>query len=127
MRVYLNLVTKTNYSITPFFAQLKLRELFFQKEKNEVVNTSITDYLIKYGNTIDIASFAEKIKATQTEKIYLLWCNGKFCIDKLSDEEMSGMTFHSIKNGLSNGVYTVKATLGKNITTKKVVTCNGTN
>ena len=97
--VYLNLVTKTNYSITPFFAQLKLRELFFQKEKNEVVNTSITDYLIKYGNTIDIASFAEKIKATQTEKIYLLWCNGKFCIDKLSDEEMSGMTFHSIKNG----------------------------
>lgn len=32
-----------------------------------------------------------------------------------------------IKNGLSNGVYTVKATLGKNITTKKVVTCNGTN
>ena len=96
---YLKSVTSTTYSITPFFTQLKNRELFFQKEKNVVVNTSITDYLTQYGHTINIAAFSEKVKATQTEKIYLLWCNGKFNLDKLADEEMSDMTFHSIKNG----------------------------
>jgi hypothetical protein len=99
LQVYLKSVTSTKYHITPFFAQLKSRELFFKKEKNSVVNTSIRDYLTKYGNTINIETFSEKVKATQSEKIYLLWCNGKFCLDRLSDEEMSGMTYHSIKNG----------------------------
>lgn len=96
---YLKSVTSTNYFITPFFAQLKAQELVFQKEKNVVVNDSITDYLTRYGHTIDITTISEKIKATQTNKIYLLWENGKFCIDKLSNTEMSGMKFHSIRNG----------------------------
>lgn len=99
LQLYLKNVTSTKYTITPFFAQLKTRELFFQKEKNEVVNASITDYLTKYGKELDIKSFSEKVKATQTDKIYLLWCNGKFCSDKLSEAEMSDMTYHSIKNG----------------------------
>ena len=99
LEVYLKKVSCTKYTITPFFAQLKTREFFFKKEKNEVVNMSITDYLTKYGKQLDIKSFSEKVKATQTEKIYLLWCDGKFCSDKLSEAEMSDMTFHSIKNG----------------------------
>lgn len=99
LQLYLKNVTSTKYTITPFFAQLKTRELFFQKEKNEVVNASITDYLTKYGKELDIKSFSEKVKATQTDKIYLLWCNGKFYSDKLSEAEMSDMTYHSIKNG----------------------------
>jgi len=96
---YLKYVTRTTYSINPFFNQLKDREDTCKKEKNEVVNKSISDYLIKYGNTINIQLFKEKVKATQSDKIYLLWCNGKFCIDKISDGEMSEMSFHSIKNG----------------------------
>ena len=96
---YLKDVTKTYYDISPFFQQLYMRELSFQKEKNEVVNKSITDYLTRYGNSIDINTFSEKVKATQTEKIYLLWSNGKFFTDMLSYAEMSDMTFHSIKNG----------------------------
>lgn len=99
LQLYLKNVTSTKYTITPFFAQLKSRELFFQKEKNEVVNASITDYLTKYGKELDIKLFSEKVKATQTDKIYLLWCNGKFYSDKLSEAEMSDMTYHSIKNG----------------------------
>jgi hypothetical protein len=99
LQLYLKNVGSTKYTITPFFAQLKTRELFFQKEKNEVVNMSITDYLTKYGKQLDIKSFSEKVKATQTEKIYLLWCDGKFCTDKLSEAEMSDITYHSIKNG----------------------------
>lgn len=99
IELYLKYVTNTKYTITPFFAQLKTRELFFQKEKNEVVNASITEYLTQYGKTIDIKSFSEKVITTQSEKIYLLWTNEKFSIDKLSDIEMSEMTYHSIKNG----------------------------
>lgn len=96
---YINYVTNTTYSITPFFDQLKNRETFFKIDKNTVVNNSITDYLTQYGHTINIEYFTEKVRATQTDKIYLLWYNGKFYIDKISDKEMSGIYFHSIKNG----------------------------
>jgi hypothetical protein len=96
---YLKAVTKTNYNSHPFFAQLKQREHFFQKEKNAVVNESITDYLNQYASNIDIHAFSEKVRETQTGKIYLLWSNGAFYIDKLLDTELSEMKFHSIKNG----------------------------
>ena len=99
LQLYLKNVTSIKYSITPFFEQLKIRELLFKKEKNEVVNTSITDYLTKYGKELDIKLFSEKVKATQTGKNYLCWHDGKFCFDKFSDAEMSDMTYHSIKNG----------------------------
>jgi hypothetical protein len=99
LEAYLKSVTSTKYTITPFFAQLKSREDFFKKEKNDIVNASITEYLTKHGREINIATFAEKVKASQTDKIYLLWSNGTFSSDKFSEEEMSGMTFHSIKNG----------------------------
>jgi hypothetical protein len=91
-------VTKIKYSVTPFFEQLKNKENNHKKEKNTVVNTSITDYITKHGSTINIPLFREKIKATQTDKIYLLWCNGRFHYDKISEPEMN-MSFHSIRNG----------------------------
>jgi len=99
LQTYLKNVTSTKYKISPFIAQLKERESFFKEEKNAVVNASITDYLTTYGKDLDIKSFSEKVKATQTDKIYLLWSNGQFCSDKISEAEMSDMTFHSIKNG----------------------------
>lgn len=99
LELYLKSVTSTNYSILPFFEQLKARELFFQKEKNAVVNASITDYLTRYGHNLNVSAFSEKVKATQSNKIYLLWRDGKFCSDTMSEAEMSDMTFHAIKNG----------------------------
>jgi hypothetical protein len=99
LQEYLKDVVSTVYTITPFIAQLKQRELFFKADKNAIVNQSITDYLIKYGEHININSFCEKVKATQTDKIYLLWSNGKFCTDKILETEMSDMTYDSIKNG----------------------------
>ena len=99
LQVYLKNVTSTKYDVMPFFAELKKRELFFQKEKNEIVNSSITDYLTRYGKEIDINALSEKVKATQTNKIFLLWSNGKFFSDKISEEEMSDIKYHSIKNG----------------------------
>ena len=97
--VYQKCVTSTKYTVSPFFAQLKSRELEFQEEKNRVVNESISEYLSKYGKTIDIATFSEKVKATQSDKIYLMWSNGKFCVDNLPNSEISDMKYSSIVNG----------------------------
>jgi hypothetical protein len=99
LETYLKRVTSTVYSITPFFAKLKERELLFQDEKNEVVDRSITDYLTTYGNTIHLPSFEEKVQATQRDKIYMLWSNGAFHIDSMSETEISNLTFHGIRNG----------------------------
>lgn len=99
LETYLKCVTSTKYSVLPFFQQLKDRESFNQKAKNDVVNQSITDYLTQYGRLINLELFSEKVKATQENKIYLLWSGGKFHVDKMPVEDMSGMSFHSIKNG----------------------------
>ena len=103
LEVYLKSVTKTDLKVAPlFFSELQNRELFFQKEKKSVVNLSITDYLTKYGASIDIKPFYEKVKKTQGEKHFLLWSDEKFYLDTFSDEEISkDMTFDSIKNGNS--------------------------
>jgi hypothetical protein len=96
---YVKQAKSTVYSITPFFEQLKNRESFFKAAKNKIVNASITDYLTRFGKTLDIAAFSEKVKSSQTDKIYLLWSNEKFHVDRLNESEMTDMTFHSIKNG----------------------------
>lgn len=96
---YLKCVTKTTYSVSPFFEKLKERELMFQAEKDAVVNQSITDYLTKHGEGINLALFSEKVQSTQREKSYLLWSNGAFHVDSLSEPEMINMSYHAIRNG----------------------------
>jgi len=95
---YLEKVTSTTSKL-PFFVQLKEREFYARKEKKAVVQESIREYLKQYGKDLDLQSFAEKVKETQTDKHYLLWNKGKFCYDRLLEHEMSNMTYHSIKNG----------------------------
>ena len=99
LETYLKYVSGTNHSVTPFFAKLRERKLFFQKEKDNVVNRSITDYLTNYGNTMNVSSFEEKVQTTQRGKIYLLWSKGKFYIDSMSETETSNLTFHGIQKG----------------------------
>ena len=99
LALYLKCVSVINYNILPFFSQLKARESFFKKEKFQVVNDSITDYLNQYGAHLDLLTFSEKVKHTQTDKIYMLWSNERFYIDMISYTEMSGMSVKSIKNG----------------------------
>ena len=99
LEAFLKAVTSTTYR-NPFFAQLKARELTSQAEKDGVVNTSIRDWLNQYARTIDLAKFAEKVKETQQNKIYMIWnqSRAQFLVDKMIDEEMTNMTFRGIKN-----------------------------
>ena len=99
LALYLKCVSVINYNILPFFSQLKAREPFFKKEKFQVVNESITDYLNQYGAQLDLLAFAEKIRRTQTDKIFMLWSDERFYIDKILDNEMACMNEISIKNG----------------------------
>ena len=99
LALYLKCVSVINYNILPFFSQLKAREPFFKKEKFQVVNESITDYLNQYGAQLDLLAFVEKIRRTQTDKIYMLWSDERFYIDKILDNEMACMNEISIKNG----------------------------
>jgi hypothetical protein len=97
---YLNAVTKTDTKDLPFFAQLKEREeILFKKEKSALVDESITQYLTLYGSQIDVSAFTAKLVADQTDKHYILWKNGKFHHDIITQEEMSDLQFRSIKNG----------------------------
>lgn len=96
---YLKRVTSTKYTISPFFSQLKERELIHQSEKNKVVNSSITEYLTRYHTELNITAFSEKIKETQKDKIFVLWEKGQFHLDKMEEQEMTHMSFHAIKNG----------------------------
>ena len=97
---YLKMVTKVDTEGLPFFAQLKEREsLFFKKEKSVLVNESITQYLTLFGSHIDVNAFTAKLLADETDKHYILWKNGQFHHDEITQEEMSDIKFHAIKNG----------------------------
>ena len=95
---YLDMVTKVNYDVSPFFAKLKERENVNKAQKDKIVNDGITDYLNTYGSKIDAAAFTEKVKETQRDKVYMLWSNGKFNMDQLETENLN-FEFYQIRNG----------------------------
>lgn len=95
---YLDMVTKVNYDVNPFFAQLKERENVNKAQKDKIVNDGITDYLNQYGNKIDLAAFTDKVKETQHDKVYIMWSSGKFNVDQLETENLN-FEFYQIRNG----------------------------
>jgi len=95
---YLEMVTKVNYDVSPFFAQLKERENVNKAQKDKIVNDGITDYLNLYGRQIDAAAFTEKVKETQRDKVYMLWSDGKFNVDQLETDSLN-FEFYQIRNG----------------------------
>jgi len=96
---YLKSTNCTNYSVTPFIAQLRSRELIAQTAKVRLVNASIEDYLTKYGSSINLDSFAQIVREKQLDKSYLLWSKGKFHYDSISESQITNMTFKQIRNG----------------------------
>lgn len=100
LETYLSNVGSTKYEVLPFFEHLKNRGSFFKKDKNKVVNASITSYLSKYGRDVNIQFFTEKIKSSQGEKTFIIWSKDRtFHIDAFAESEMTNMTFDGIKNG----------------------------
>ena len=49
---------------------------------------------------MNIEFFTNKVKKSQSGKIFLMWSKDEtFCIDTFSETEMNDITFYSIKNG----------------------------
>jgi len=96
---YVKIVTNVDASIHPAIQELRDQEENFKKEKKKVVDRVITKFLNEYRHTINLSLLSEKLKKTQTGKIYLLWNDGKFHMDEIKEEEMTNLVFDSIKNG----------------------------
>ena len=96
--IYLKCVRSTDYTIHPFFTQLKEREPIAKLNKNKVVNDSIRDYLRQHAHSIDTTQLTQKIIQTQQDKIYLLWSNQKFHIDEIHIDSMRHIEFSSISD-----------------------------
>ena len=109
---YKKLVTSIQCSVSPFFQKLKERENYFKKEKELVVNNSITDYLSQYGHTINLEKIYEKIKSTQLDKKYLLWSNNTFHYDELKFTDRMDFEYNGIING---NILQIKSTKNGNI------------
>jgi hypothetical protein len=95
---YLKLVKGTNYSSNPFFCLLKEIEInkSIKNSINLLVDTSIREYLELYGNTICIKSVYQRLRTTQSDKIFILWNNNEFYVDKL--DISSNIIYKGIKN-----------------------------
>jgi hypothetical protein len=98
LETYLKCVRNTDYTIHPFFAQLKEREPNAKLNKNKVVNDSIRDYLVRYAHSIDTAQLTQKIIQTQKDKIYLLWSNQQFHLDEIHINSIRNIEFAAISN-----------------------------
>jgi len=96
--IYLKCVRNTDYTIHPFFSQLKEREPIAKLNKNKVVNDSIRDYLGRYAHSIDTTQLMQKIVQTQQDKIYLLWSNQKFHLDEIHINSIRHIEFSSISD-----------------------------
>jgi len=95
---YVKIVTNVDASIHPAIQELRDQEENFKAEKKKVVKSLIKEFLTEYADKINLSLFSEKIKESQTGKIYLLW-DGTFHMDEIHDAEMTNLVFDSIKNG----------------------------
>jgi hypothetical protein len=96
--IYLKLVKGTNYNSNPFFMTLKNAEdnKIVKAQINTLVNNSIKEYLELYGNTINILNVYNIIQSSQKDKVFILWNNNEFYLDRL--DISSNIRYMNIKN-----------------------------
>ena len=98
LEIYLKYVTSVNYSIHPLFEYLKSCEELFKKEKFEVVDESIKEFLNLYGSEIDLEKLTKKFQSTQESKMYLLWDCSDFHLSNIKKEDLVIHHFIGISN-----------------------------
>lgn len=85
--VYLRHVRDIKYK-HPFFRNLYESKGKSSKQKQQIVNNSISNYLKDYAPEFDFKEIEKKLKESQTNKIFLFWDGNKFIIDKIDIEEI---------------------------------------
>lgn len=85
--IYLENVFDIKYKHT-FFENMHKNKNNFIKEKRNLAAESITEYINKYCNSFNFEKLTEKIKKSQINKIFLLWNNDDFHVEKINVENI---------------------------------------
>jgi len=98
---YLKLIQTTEWKKHSFFEQLRDCEGENKKEKNEIVNQSIKDFLEKYGEDLNLELLEKKIRESQEDKFYIMYKDGIFNLDSFDEDDytdlkVSGITSNSV-------------------------------
>ena len=68
------------------------------KEKKEIANDSIKEYLNTYIQSFNFEKICEKIKSSQTDKTFLLWDCNNFIIQNLNITNIKILKIKKIDN-----------------------------
>jgi hypothetical protein len=87
---YMKLVHQSNYDRNPFFRRLYDREENNKKEKAEIVDQSISSYLLLAAGELDLAKLSAKLVESQSGKRFVMWDSRahKFHHAKISEDDL---------------------------------------
>jgi hypothetical protein len=85
--VYLKNVCDIKYK-QPFFKDLYKNKSNKIKEKKQIANESIKSYLQNYNSTFRFEKITEKIKESQSDKVFLLWDCENFHTQSINTESL---------------------------------------
>jgi len=104
---YLRCVRGTNYSKMEWFQHIYENEDEHKVEKKKIVDESIHNYLSTYINNIDLEKLQRKFNQTQSDKIYMCYCNGNFVKDQIETDELTLVGMDRLKAGRNRLNHTV--------------------
>jgi hypothetical protein len=87
---YTKLVHQSNYDRHQFFRRLYDREEINKKEKAEIVDQSISSYLLLVAGELDLAKITAKLVESQSGKRFVMWDSRahKFSTHQLVEEDL---------------------------------------
>ena len=87
---YMKLVHQSNYDRNPFFRRLYDREEINKKEKAEIVDQSISSYLLLAAGELDLAKISAKLAESQSGKRFVMWDSRahKFSTHQINEEDL---------------------------------------
>jgi hypothetical protein len=91
-----------NTSKHPFFVAFRAAESArpdLYSKKGKLVAASITAYLEKVKNETNLELLTEEFMRSQSGKHFLIWSNGEFHHDSISDAELTAKSVVGVRNG----------------------------
>ena len=85
---YLKLVRGNNYDCHPFFRWLYDNEEHNKKEKSEIVDQSISSYLLLAAGELDLEKLSAKFADSQGGKVFVFANGGAFSVDQFDKEDL---------------------------------------
>jgi hypothetical protein len=87
---YMKLVHQSNYDRHPFFRRLYDREEINKKEKSDIVDQSISSYLLLAAGELDLTKITAKLVESQSGKRFVMWDSRahKFSTRQLVEDDL---------------------------------------